>query len=121
VSAKHKDKRKPVRKRKRFHLDKRADAILKAIADGDDDELLTPKETARLLGNSEVWLSKRRRHGDGPPYERLSPHCIRYRRGKLYAFIEQRTFTSTAQYEHAKPGKPLDKKREEERGNNLGA
>jgi hypothetical protein len=118
VSAKHQDKRKPVRKRKSdrklFHLDKRADLILKATADADEDELLSPKEAARELGVSEVWLAKRRQNGDGPPYEVMSPRCIKYRRSKLRAWVEQRSFTSTAQYQHAKPGKPL-KKREEAR------
>lgn len=119
MSTEHKDKRKPVRKRKpdprRFHLDKRAELILKATADADDDKSLTPKETARLLGVSVAWLAKRRRTGDGPPYDVLSPHCIRYRISKLRAWLEQRTFTATAQYVHAKPYKPLAKKREEAR------
>jgi hypothetical protein len=116
VSAKHKDKRKSVRKRKparkHFHLDKRAELILKATADADDDELLSPKETAVEIGMSEVWLAKRRLHGDGPPFERVSPHCIKYRRSKLRAWLEQRSFTSTSQYEHASPGKPLKKRAE---------
>jgi hypothetical protein len=113
VSAKHNDKRKPVRKRKparkRFHLDKRAELILKATADADADELLSTKETAGEIGVSEVWLNKRRLHGDGPPYERVSPHIIKYRRSKLRAWLEDRSFTSTSQYEHASPGKPLKK------------
>lgn len=126
MSAKHKDKGKPVRKRKPdrkyFHLDKRAELILKATADADPDKLLSPKEAARELGVSEVWLAKRRQNGDGPPYELISPRCIKYRRSKNRAWLEQRSFTSTSQYEHAKPYKPLVKKRAEARvTNRIGA
>ena len=85
MSTKQKSKRKPAGKtdRKRFHLDKRAALILKATADADAEDLLSPKEAAVELGVSEVWLAKRRLHGDGPPYERLSPHCIKYRRSRI--------------------------------------
>ena len=114
MSTKQKSKRKPAGKtdRKRFHLDKRAALILKATADADADYLLSPKEAAAELGVSEVWLAKRRLHGDGPPYERLSPHCIKYRRSKNRAWLEQRSFVATNQYEHARPGKPLKKRAE---------
>jgi hypothetical protein len=118
VSTNH-NKRKRVRKRKParkyFHLDKRAELILKATADADADKLLTSKEAAREIGMSEVWLAKRRQNGDGPEYEVMSPRCIKYRRSKLRAWVEERSFTATSQYEHAKPGKPLVKKRVEER------
>ena len=98
---------------KKFHINKRADAILEATANA-DDKALSPKEAARLIGMSEVWLSKRRLAGDGPPYKRWSPHCIKYPLGELRAWLkQQRSFTSTSQYEHARPGKPLAKKQVE--------
>jgi hypothetical protein len=115
AAGKRNGKRKPARRRdhKSFHLDKRAAAILEATAHADDDELMTSKKTAGEIGVSEVWLAKRRLYGNGPPYIVMSPHIIKYPRSGLRTWLEERSFTATSQYEHARPGKPLKKRAEE--------
>jgi hypothetical protein len=92
-------KKKPVAKKKKatrkFHLDKRADAI--AAAPGDDDELLTTAETAAWLGVSVQWLDIGRSEGYGPPYQKLGV-MVRYRRGTVRGWLRERTFHSTSEY-----------------------
>jgi predicted DNA-binding transcriptional regulator AlpA len=80
-----------------FHLDKRADLIA-AAGVGDDDDLLTTKDMARWLRVSTQWLHRARAAGYGPPYERIGPHCIRYRRSKVRAWLDERSHQSTAEY-----------------------
>jgi predicted DNA-binding transcriptional regulator AlpA len=91
VSPKHAGKRKPAGKPspKNFHIDKRA-AMISAADAGDDDELLTTKQVAQLLGVSEAWLKKRRADGTGPPYEKISTRCVRYPRNGLRPWREER-------------------------------
>jgi predicted DNA-binding transcriptional regulator AlpA len=73
-----------------FHINKRADAILAASAgNGNDDDLLTPLQTADWLGVSMQWLAIRRSRGDGPPCVRLSPKVVRYRRGDVRSWLNQ--------------------------------
>jgi predicted DNA-binding transcriptional regulator AlpA len=81
----------------RFHLIKRAAAI-RAADNGDNDELLTTKQLARLMGVSEIWLIKRRQDGTGPPYEMLSARCLRYRRSGYRGWLEEIERMSTAEY-----------------------
>lgn len=83
-------------KPKRHHLDKRAAEI--ASSPGSDDELLTTVQIAAWLGVSTQWLEIGRSKGYGPPFERLSPKCIRYRRGKARKWLDGRTHSSTAEY-----------------------
>jgi predicted DNA-binding transcriptional regulator AlpA len=80
-----------------FHVDKRADAILAATS-GDDDELLSTPAVARWLGVSTVWLEIRRSRGGGPPFARVSPRIVRYRRGEVRAWLAQRRHLSSSEY-----------------------
>ena len=48
----------------------------------DDDELVTPKEAAKIIKMSVSWLAKARRRGDGPRYVRFGT-SIRYLKSKL--------------------------------------
>jgi predicted DNA-binding transcriptional regulator AlpA len=80
----------------RHHLDKRAASI--AAVPGDDDELLTTRQTATWLSVSTQWLDIGRSKGYGPPYEQLGPKTIRYRRGKVREWLDTRTRTSVADY-----------------------
>ena len=94
-------KKKPAKKArprppKKFHLDKRAAEI--ATQPGDDDELLSTAEAARLLGVSNQWLEIGRHRGYGPPFERLAAKLIRYRRGTMRSWLRERTFRSTEEY-----------------------
>jgi predicted DNA-binding transcriptional regulator AlpA len=82
---------------KKFHIDKRADAIA-ATATGNDDDLLSTEQMSAWFGVSSQWLEIRRHRGDGPPFERLGPRCVRYRRDKVKAWLDQRTHRSTEEY-----------------------
>ena len=87
-------------KTKTLHIDKRADSILATTA-GDDDNLLSTPEMAAWLGCSTQWLEIGRNKGYGPPFERLSPRMIRYRRGKVRAWLNERSHRSTSEYAKA--------------------
>jgi hypothetical protein len=87
----------PVHKPKSFHIDKRA-ATIAASGDGAADELLTPREVAEWFGVSPAWLALTRDRGDGPPYERITPTIIRYRRDKVLAWLDARSHRSTREY-----------------------
>jgi hypothetical protein len=80
----------------RHHLDKRAANLL--ATSGNDDDLLTTPDTAEWLQTSEQWLEIGRVKGYGPPFERLAPKIIRYRRGKVRKWLDQRSHFSTAEY-----------------------
>lgn len=62
----------------------------------DPDELLTTEGAARLLKRSPRTLEKARMTGDGPPFVKLSPRCVRYRRRDLYKHVEERLRASTS-------------------------
>jgi hypothetical protein len=80
----------------KHHLDKRAAAI--AAVAGDDDDLLSTREEADWLGVSTQWLEIGRSRGYGPPFERLGPKTIKYRRGKTRKWLDERSYTSTTEY-----------------------
>ena len=81
-----------------FHLDKRALTIIDA-GEGTDDDLLSTAQMAQWFGVCETWFIIRRRTPEvGPPYLRLSPQRVRYRRGAVKQWLAQRAFRSTDQY-----------------------
>jgi hypothetical protein len=82
----------------KFHLDRRASVILAASAATDDDQLLSTAQTALWLGCSPQWLEIGRSKGYGPPFDRISPRMVRYRRNLVRAWLDQRTHTSTEDY-----------------------
>jgi hypothetical protein len=82
----------------KFHIDRRASAILATTAGADDDELLSTAQTALWLGCSPQWLEIGRSKGYGPPFDRISPRMVRYRRNLVRAWLDQRTHTSTEEY-----------------------
>ncbi len=60
------------------------------------EPLLTPAMLARDLGVTTKTLERWRMTGDGPPFIRVSPKVIRYRRPDVEAFLSGRVATSTA-------------------------
>jgi predicted DNA-binding transcriptional regulator AlpA len=81
------------------HLDKRASDLADRIAGGgDEDELLSTKQIATLLGVSQQWLEIGRTRGYGVPFVRLSPRRVRYRRSDVIAWLKHRTHHATAEY-----------------------
>jgi hypothetical protein len=74
----------------RHHLDRRAAEIIEE-GRGDFDDLLTTAATADWFGVSTEWLEIGRSKGYGPPFIRLSPSRVRYRRGDVLAWLHERT------------------------------
>jgi hypothetical protein len=72
------------------HLDKRAADLIEE-GRGDPDDLLTTPATADWLQVSTEWLEVGRSKGYGPPYVRLSPTRVRYRRGDVRGWLVDRT------------------------------
>jgi hypothetical protein len=65
---------------------------------GDDDVLLTPKQLAQWLGVSDQWVSISRCKGYGPPFVKVAPMTVRYHRGAVRKWLNERSFVSTAGY-----------------------
>ena len=59
-------------------------------------ELLTPKEAASFLKVSQSFLAKKRMHGDGPRYRKLS-RAVRYLKSDLLDWLKVCAKTSTAE------------------------
>jgi predicted DNA-binding transcriptional regulator AlpA len=89
--------KKPIPAPKKFHFDKRADAIA-TQGKGNDDDLLSTPEVAEWFGVSEPWLENGRAYGYGPPFVRLGPRKIKYRRGNCRDWLLQRLHQSTSEY-----------------------
>ena len=85
--------------KKKHHLDRRAGEIAAKASAGDPDDLLTTSEVAEWLGISTQWLEIGRSRGYSPDFLRLSPRRVRYRRGDVIRWLEQRQHASTAEYE----------------------
>jgi hypothetical protein len=79
-----------------LHLDRRASDL--ALVAGDDDLLLTPKQLAQWLGVSDQWVSIGRCRGYGPPFIKVAPLTVRYHRGSVRQWLNERSFVSTAGY-----------------------
>lgn len=63
-----------------------------------DDDLLDPAEMAADLNCSKSYLDKLRCYGGGPPFIRLGPRMVRYRRGDARDWARARRFNSTSEY-----------------------
>jgi hypothetical protein len=90
-----------------FHrLDRRADQLIADGATDDDvnDDLLNTAAVARWLGMSEIWLEIGRSKNYGPPFVVLNRKRIRYRRRDVVAWLRQRTYTATDQYDRVVVG-----------------
>ena len=81
-----------------MHIDRRAERLLgEHISDGPDDESLTTQDVADWLGVSTQFLEIARHRGTGPECVWLSPRQVRYRRGKVRAWLKKRSSFSTAE------------------------
>jgi hypothetical protein len=80
------------------HLDRHAESIAANVT-GDDDDLLTTAQVAKLLHVSTQWLEIGRSRGYGPPFTRLPPRVIRYRRDVLREWLRSRAlYQCTREY-----------------------
>jgi len=78
-------------KTKRHHLDRRADLASQQIIGGDDDQLLDTPQLCELLKCSHQWLEIGRHEGWGPPFVKLAPRMVRYRRGDVREWLHKRS------------------------------
>jgi excisionase family DNA binding protein len=62
------------------------------------DPLMTVKEAAAYLRVSKSYLDKARLTGEGPAYSRAGCKIL-YRKSVVDAWLQQRQFASTSQYE----------------------
>ena len=83
--------REPRRSPRTFHLDRRVASIIAAEVDGDDNDLLSTSEVAEWFGTSEQWLELGRCKDYGPPFIKLGPKRVRYRRCDVVAWLLSRT------------------------------
>jgi hypothetical protein len=84
------------------HFDRRAGQLAEqGQVTGNDDDLLTSQQLADWLGVSLPWVEITRSQGNGPPFVRLNPNNIKYRRDAVVEWLKQREYTSTAQYAHS--------------------
>ncbi len=67
---------------------------IKAAPD-DADRLMTPTETAEMIGVTVRCIENWRGRGGGPEYVRISVRCVRYRRGTVLDFLAERTRAPT--------------------------
>jgi predicted DNA-binding transcriptional regulator AlpA len=81
----------------RHHIDRRAPAII-ATNVGAADELLTTHAVSDWIGTSTQWLEIGRSRGYGPPFVRIGPRQIRYRRADVLAWLRERTHARTSEY-----------------------
>jgi hypothetical protein len=80
------------------HLDRRAFDLIEAANEGTDEDLMSTPRVAVWLGVSPEWLEIGRSRGWGPPFLRLSPRRVRYRRGTVKAWLKERAHRCTAEY-----------------------
>ncbi len=83
------------------HLDRRAFQLIDHGAGGDPDDLLDTAALTDWLGLSKQWAEIGRSRGYGPPFIRLGPRRIRYRRKDVLRWLESRVYARTADYKTA--------------------
>lgn len=61
-----------------------------------DDDLLSRDDIERETkgGITRRWLELAAHRGDGPPFLKISRRMVRYRRGDLHQWLEERRITS---------------------------
>ena len=77
-----------------------AAAVSNGGGDMDDldywNALIDEQAAAVFLDLTRRTVQEMRQRGDGPPYVRLSAHCIRYTRARLKEYADKHLRTSTA-------------------------
>jgi hypothetical protein len=75
---------------RRLHLDKRAQSLVAVVPEGSNDDLLTTIQIAGWFGVTPQWVELARAGGYGPPFERIAPQVIRYKRGAVIGWLKDR-------------------------------
>ena len=81
----------------KHHLDRRALALIDQANAGTDDELLSTAQVAVWFGVSIAWLEIGRSQGYGPAFIRIGRR-VRYSRGAVKSWLQERAHRSTAEY-----------------------
>ncbi len=81
-----------------YHLDRRAHDLIAQGDTGQPDDLLSTRQVCKWLRMSQQWAEIHRTKGGGPPFIRVSPTRIRYRRQSVLDWLAERTYASTAEY-----------------------
>ena len=76
----------------KLHLDRRAGKLAEEGA-GHPDDLLSEKDIAEWFTVSEQWVTLSRMRGYGPPFLKVGPKMVRYRRDAVLAWLKSRTHT----------------------------
>ena len=63
----------------------------------DQDSVYTTEQAAAFLSCSVPFLEAARVRGDGPPFSKLGPRLIRYRKSALLAWLAKREVHSTSE------------------------
>ena len=82
----------------RHNIDRRADQVIADSNGGDDDDMLSSQEVANWLGVSIQWVEIGRTKKWGPKFHKLSPRKVKYRRGDVRAWLNERKFANTSEY-----------------------
>jgi predicted DNA-binding transcriptional regulator AlpA len=61
------------------------------------------REAARYVALAESTLTKMRLTGDGPPFIKVGPRAVAYRKADLDAWIAARLYGSTSEYKREEP------------------
>lgn len=85
---------------RRLHIDKRADQLVQQ-ASGEGDDMLNTTGVAEWLGVSTQFLEIGRHRGYGPPFIRLTPKIVRYRRDDVLDWLRERQHHRTLEYTQA--------------------
>jgi hypothetical protein len=85
----------------RLHLDKRAARIVDELlaSTPDLDQLMSTHQVAHLTETSHQFWESLRHDGTGPPYVKIAPRAIRYRREDVLAFLRERVHRHTQEYQ----------------------
>lgn len=60
-----------------------------------DDRYLTEKQASEITGYSCSWFQRARWNGTGPEYTKTG-NTVRYKRSKLFAWMDSHTISSTS-------------------------
>jgi predicted DNA-binding transcriptional regulator AlpA len=94
------DEVKPRAADRRLHIDKRADQLVQQ-GGGLSDDMLNTTEVAEWFGVSTQFLEIGRHLGYGPPFIRLTPRIVRYRRDDVLDWLRERQHHRTLEYTKA--------------------
>jgi hypothetical protein len=83
---------------RRLHLDRRAEALVVTAPEAANDDLLTTVQVASWFGVTAQWVELARAGGYGPPFERIAPQVIRYKRGAVIDWLKEREHKRTSDY-----------------------